>query len=267
MNCFRINKKGSITLETMVFLPMFIVFLFLIISVMRFDTDYGIIDNIMIDALREINDLDTRIQLVGIDDIYENILSMEEVEKIIEDVEMFDSFNIFSEGGLLSDFIGKFEMYESDIGNNFLYENILIYFYKKSVQDKIKKSENIYNNSVWEYIEVSIELTDDRIVARSSYQYPLIERIFDYNLSMESEKSIRRYDISGLDIIGILKGLGDKTVYITKTGKKYHVEDCDYLKKSKIPIKLKDLNKDEYKPCKLCIEKKVYGGLKYHGNK
>lgn len=42
------------------------------------------------------------------------------------------------------------------------------------------------------------------------------------------------------------------TVYITKTGKKYHKGDCRYLKKSKIKISLKDACKREYTPCKVC---------------
>lgn len=42
------------------------------------------------------------------------------------------------------------------------------------------------------------------------------------------------------------------TVYITKTGKKYHRGNCRYLKKSKIKISLKDACKRGYTPCKVC---------------
>ena len=41
------------------------------------------------------------------------------------------------------------------------------------------------------------------------------------------------------------------TVYITKTGKKYHRSTCRYLKKSKIAISRKKAMK-RYKPCKVC---------------
>jgi endonuclease YncB( thermonuclease family) len=41
------------------------------------------------------------------------------------------------------------------------------------------------------------------------------------------------------------------TVYITRTGKKYHRDGCRYLKKSKIPISL-DEAKLRYDPCKVC---------------
>jgi hypothetical protein len=43
-----------------------------------------------------------------------------------------------------------------------------------------------------------------------------------------------------------------QTVYVTKTGKKYHTENCRYLKDSKIAISLKDANAKGYLPCKVC---------------
>ena len=43
----------------------------------------------------------------------------------------------------------------------------------------------------------------------------------------------------------------DSTVYITKSGKKYHRAGCIYLGKSAIPIKLSDAKK-YYQPCKRC---------------
>jgi hypothetical protein len=41
-------------------------------------------------------------------------------------------------------------------------------------------------------------------------------------------------------------------VYITRTGKKYHRAGCRYLKKSKIPITLKEAKRRGYTPCKVC---------------
>lgn len=43
----------------------------------------------------------------------------------------------------------------------------------------------------------------------------------------------------------------DITVYVTKTGKKYHRDGCRYLSNSKIPISLSDA-KLEYGPCSGC---------------
>lgn len=42
------------------------------------------------------------------------------------------------------------------------------------------------------------------------------------------------------------------TVYVTKTGKKYHVDGCSSLSKSKIPMSLKEAKKEGYTPCEKC---------------
>lgn len=42
------------------------------------------------------------------------------------------------------------------------------------------------------------------------------------------------------------------TVYITKTGEKYHTGGCRYLKKSKIAISLEDAQAQGYSPCSVC---------------
>lgn len=44
----------------------------------------------------------------------------------------------------------------------------------------------------------------------------------------------------------------DTTVYITRTGKKYHSDNCRYLSKSKIPISLKEAFQRGYSPCSVC---------------
>jgi micrococcal nuclease len=43
----------------------------------------------------------------------------------------------------------------------------------------------------------------------------------------------------------------DATVYVTKTGSKYHCEGCRFLAKSKIPIEMKDARK-KCGPCSVC---------------
>lgn len=44
----------------------------------------------------------------------------------------------------------------------------------------------------------------------------------------------------------------DITVYITKSGGKYHADGCRYLSKSKIPISLSEAKGEGYTPCKVC---------------
>ena len=48
-------------------------------------------------------------------------------------------------------------------------------------------------------------------------------------------------------------GEDNLTVYVTKTGKKYHFEYCEYLKGGKIPISLGEAKKKGYSPCSKCV--------------
>jgi len=41
-------------------------------------------------------------------------------------------------------------------------------------------------------------------------------------------------------------------VYITRTGDRYHVDDCRYLRRSRIPVEKKEAIKAGYTPCKVC---------------
>jgi hypothetical protein len=42
------------------------------------------------------------------------------------------------------------------------------------------------------------------------------------------------------------------TVYVTKSGTKYHRAICRHLAKSKVPISLKDAKARGYTPCRVC---------------
>jgi hypothetical protein len=42
------------------------------------------------------------------------------------------------------------------------------------------------------------------------------------------------------------------TVYITRTGKRYHRANCRYLSHSKIPVSLNDAKAHGYTPCHVC---------------
>jgi competence protein ComEC len=46
------------------------------------------------------------------------------------------------------------------------------------------------------------------------------------------------------------------SVYVTKTGQKYHLESCSSLKSSKIKISLKDAKAKGYEPCSICNPQK-----------
>jgi hypothetical protein len=42
------------------------------------------------------------------------------------------------------------------------------------------------------------------------------------------------------------------TVYVTRTGQKYHRAGCQYLSRSMIPMTLADAQAEGYEPCKVC---------------
>jgi len=41
-------------------------------------------------------------------------------------------------------------------------------------------------------------------------------------------------------------------VYITRTGDRYHVGDCRYLRRSRIPVEKREAIKAGYTPCRVC---------------
>ncbi len=43
-----------------------------------------------------------------------------------------------------------------------------------------------------------------------------------------------------------------QTVYVTRTGRRYHRDGCRYLAASKIPISLKDAKARGFTACKVC---------------
>ncbi len=43
----------------------------------------------------------------------------------------------------------------------------------------------------------------------------------------------------------------EETVYVTRTGSKYHLAGCRYLRQSSIPMKLSEARK-LYTPCSVC---------------
>jgi hypothetical protein len=53
-------------------------------------------------------------------------------------------------------------------------------------------------------------------------------------------------------LVAVITNVTAQTVYITKTGEKYHKKDCRYLKYSKTEIKLKEAIARAYEACKVC---------------
>lgn len=50
-----------------------------------------------------------------------------------------------------------------------------------------------------------------------------------------------------------LKKVNDFTVYVTKTGSKYHLAGCKYLEESSSPMRFQDAFSEGYRACEYCI--------------
>lgn len=66
------------------------------------------------------------------------------------------------------------------------------------------------------------------------------------NLTREEVKEVKKSKTPVSDDVG------NQIVYVTKTGVKYHRGYCRYLRRSKIPMKLREAAAAGYTPCKVC---------------
>ena len=66
------------------------------------------------------------------------------------------------------------------------------------------------------------------------------------NMTREEVKQVKQNKTPTSD------NVADQIVYVTNTGSKYHRSTCRYLRKSKIPMKLKAAAGAGYTPCKVC---------------
>ncbi|MDF2523330.1 MAG: hypothetical protein K0R31_971, partial [Clostridiales bacterium] len=62
------------------------------------------------------------------------------------------------------------------------------------------------------------------------------------------------------------KKLKESTVYITRTGSRYHKDGCIHLKRSKIPMKLSEAQKKGMSACKMCYEGFKIEDVRYKRN-
>lgn len=68
----------------------------------------------------------------------------------------------------------------------------------------------------------------------------------------QSPAKAHRAEIGQASAHVVLLADGNATVYVTKTGKKYHCDGCRSLRKSKIAMSLKDAKAKGYTACRIC---------------
>jgi methylphosphotriester-DNA--protein-cysteine methyltransferase len=65
-------------------------------------------------------------------------------------------------------------------------------------------------------------------------------------------KTLRNFIVLLLLVACASQASDAQSVYITKTGKKYHRASCQYLRKSQIEISMKEAVDRGYTPCSVC---------------
>ena len=58
--------------------------------------------------------------------------------------------------------------------------------------------------------------------------------------------------VASTPVVEVQAATGTTTVYVTKTGEKYHTSGCSYLRKSKIEKDLSTAVDEGYEPCSRC---------------
>jgi len=111
------------------------------------------------------------------------------------------------------------------------------------------------------YLEDGTLLNAEIIKQGYGYLYrAFIFKYFDKFWQYEKEAREKKIGLWATVKEPELKAAGkgeDTIVYITRTGTKYHREGCSALKRSKIPISLKDASKRGYTPCSRCKPPKI----------
>jgi competence protein ComEC len=92
-----------------------------------------------------------------------------------------------------------------------------------------------------------------RIAKIKTYRTDLLGTVtFTTDGNTITVKSERTGSVAGVAVKKVASANESVAIYITKSGKKYHLEGCSGLKKSKILITLKEAKERGYGPCGLC---------------
>lgn len=90
--------------------------------------------------------------------------------------------------------------------------------------------------------KIALPVLGTRII---SFKHTAIEKAW-----LHGGNGIYTSNVEGIKLDNLNKV--QSIVYITRTGEKYHRENCRYLRLSKIPVELTDEIKSSYEPCKVC---------------
>ena len=63
---------------------------------------------------------------------------------------------------------------------------------------------------------------------------------------------IQSFSVSLIFLVILLALSKDKRVYITRSGTKYHIKSCYYIKYSRYPVSIAEAEQRGYQPCRVC---------------
>ena len=156
-------------------------------------------------------------------------------------------------------------------GAGFIGSNLAFYFKENYPQSRVVifdcfRSEGVFSNGnlkSYGHYKNLMGFTGDIICGNINDKSDLEllnDYKFDYIFHQAAISDTRVYDQeivmrtnvnSFYDLLEIAKKNKSVTVYVTKSGKKYHRGSCSYLKKNKISKSLKSA-KRSYSPCSRC---------------
>jgi len=120
-----------------------------------------------------------------------------------------------------------------------------------------QKTDKYQRTLVYLYLEDSTFFNAELVKqgfahAYTKYPFKYLDQFRDYERqARENNRGLWSIPAKEVSFVLAQNDNEDQTVYITRTGSKYHRGSCRYLSKSKIPISLKEAAA-RYTPCSVC---------------
>ncbi len=103
-----------------------------------------------------------------------------------------------------------------------------------------------------------VDFDDEDVVIQLEYDYkvqlPFVKTLAIKTVHTAVERAWIKgsHGIVAVDAEGLALEPEGSIVYITRTGIRYHVGSCRYLRKSKLPVSMEEAEAEGYTPCKVC---------------
>lgn len=238
------SNRGSLTVESCIALTFFLCLFLFLLFIVKFSCINIVLDHAASETAKQIATCSYPVSLL---DDYKNELAGELPSGIVS----LPYELVKNKGGeiLASQLVGFY------LNNSWIDKDKV-----KIKLAELPQSEDAFNtkSTLNFYDEYGLipekDFTADDVVIQLSYEYPIVLPFFNHSTITLVQTAIERAWLNG-GSIAYSEPSSDKDdpiVYITRTGTKYHISNCRYLRKSKIPIRLSKAQEQGYRPCKIC---------------